>query len=977
MKKRKRLLKGIMLLLVISCMLPITVKAVGTGQPTRIGKLELGETAEKNESEGWDWRPDADGGGTLTLTDCYIQSDELLTLYFNNITQKHTVTIVLKGENIIETTSQKYGGMINSNYDNNGSADIVIREEGTGSLEVRTSTPITTGSSPHGFTVRNFTIESGSVYSNVEICLLTDEFLMQGGLLKVCTPERIDDVFGIVSVKGPINIEGGTVDITAGHIGIITNGENGAGWSVNISGGDVRIKARQSCIQMQNRRGLPESRVINITGGTFTGESDITGLYADNINIVKEGVHAPVVTINAPGDASNPNIKALHAIKELAISDSIVAADTIYNYDASSTENSIVFQGKSGQVYGNVTLDADSEIPEGCILTIPEDSTLTIPGDVRFNIPESAAFVNNGMLVLPENGENISCTGTGLIKKGDELYNSDFARLYSVIVETADGEITNYYKEGDLVELKPETAPKGMVFKEWKVTPDTVVITDNQFAMPAGAVTVIPIYEDISYEIEVSANPEEGGTVTGNGKVKEGDFVTVTAQANSGYVFTGWTEEGQEVSTDAEYTFTVSADRILTACFEKIPEVIFHEIEVSANPKEGGTVTGGGKVNEGDSVTVTAQVNSGYVFTGWTEEGQEVSTDAEYTFTVSADRTLTACFKKKIPENAPGKMIQVENTVRMVADVKLPAGWSFDGDSAKKTIPAGKSVTATAVYAAEDAKDYYTTSIDIDIKRAACEEAATVIYTGTGEQAPNCTTDGIGHTECKLCGDIVGKAVKVPAAGHIAGETVVTKAATDKDGSITSYCTVCNTLISETAINSVGNVYLNRTTGVYSGKIHNPSAAVKDSKGNELKQGADYIVIYPKDMKNVGIYSVKVTFLGNYEGTVDLDYTITPKGTSISKLKAKKKGFSVKWKKQISQTTGYEIQYSTSKKFTKKTTKSVTVKKNKTTSKSVSKKKANKKYYVRIRTYKTVRVNGKNIKLTSGWSKAKTVKTRK
>ena len=82
----------------------------------------------------------------------------------------------------------------------------------------------------------------------------------------------------------------------------------------------------------------------------------------------------------------------------------------------------------------------------------------------------------------------------------------------------------------------------------------------------------------------------------------------------------------------------------------------------------------------------------------------------------------------------------------------------------------------------------------------------------------------------------------------------------------------------------------------------------------------------------------------------------------------------MKWNKQTTQTTGYQIQYSTSSKF--KGAKTVAVSKNKTTSTTVSKLLAKKKYYVRIRTYKTVKVNGKSTKLYSSWSKAKTVKVK-
>lgn len=99
---------------------------------------------------------------------------------------------------------------------------------------------------------------------------------------------------------------------------------------------------------------------------------------------------------------------------------------------------------------------------------------------------------------------------------------------------------------------------------------------------------------------------------------------------------------------------------------------------------------------------------------------------------------------------------------------------------------------------------------------------------------------------------------------------------------------------------------------------------------------------------------------------------IVPATTSKDGYTAAKKGFKVTWKKQTSQTSGYEIQYSTDKNF-KKAVKAVTIGKNKTTSKSITKLAAKKKYYVRIRTYKLV---GKT-KYYSDWSKISNVTTKK
>lgn len=98
--------------------------------------------------------------------------------------------------------------------------------------------------------------------------------------------------------------------------------------------------------------------------------------------------------------------------------------------------------------------------------------------------------------------------------------------------------------------------------------------------------------------------------------------------------------------------------------------------------------------------------------------------------------------------------------------------------------------------------------------------------------------------------------------------------------------------------------------------------------------------------------------------------TVKPKKTSIKKLSKGKKKFTVTWAK-VSGVKGYQIQYSSDKKF-KKNNKSVTVTKQKTTKATVKKLESKKKYYVRVRTYKTV--NGK--KIYSSWSKVKSVKTK-
>ena len=163
-------------------------------------------------------------------------------------------------------------------------------------------------------------------------------------------------------------------------------------------------------------------------------------------------------------------------------------------------------------------------------------------------------------------------------------------------------------------------------------------------------------------------------------------------------------------------------------------------------------------------------------------------------------------------------------------------------------------------------------------------------------------------------------------------------------------------------------IKLSYSKATYSGKAKKPAVKIT-YYGRALTKGKDYEIAY-KDNKNVGKAKVTVTGKGSYAGTKVKTFRIVPEGTSISKVTKGKKQFTVKWKKQSTQTTGYQIRYSTSSKFSK--AKTVTVKKNTAASKVVKKLKANKKYYVKVRTYKKIG----NSTYYSAWSSYKTVKTK-
>jgi hypothetical protein len=191
------------------------------------------------------------------------------------------------------------------------------------------------------------------------------------------------------------------------------------------------------------------------------------------------------------------------------------------------------------------------------------------------------------------------------------------------------------------------------------------------------------------------------------------------------------------------------------------------------------------------------------------------------------------------------------------------------------------------------------------------------------------------------------------------------------DGGKYQYCEYCDYYKDVETYYYPSSVTLAKTSYTYTGSAIKPAVTVKDRKKNVIDK-SNYTVKYSNNTK-VGKATVKITFKGSkYYGEMSTTFKINPKGTSISKVTAKSKGFTVTWKKQATQTTGYQIQYSTDKNF-KKNNKTVTVSKTGTTSKTISKLSAKKKYYIRVRTYKTV----SGTKYYSGWSKVSSITTKK
>lgn len=217
------------------------------------------------------------------------------------------------------------------------------------------------------------------------------------------------------------------------------------------------------------------------------------------------------------------------------------------------------------------------------------------------------------------------------------------------------------------------------------------------------------------------------------------------------------------------------------------------------------------------------------------------------------------------------------------------------------------------------------------------------------------------------------KKVDPCAKGHKLQE-IVTQATTNSNGKIITKCSVCDKVFSTKRIAKIEQMDLASDIYTYDGTVKTPQIIVKDSDGELLEQNKDYVVTYAEGRKKVGNYSITIKLKENYSGEVKKTFTIKPKSTNIFKVLSGKKKLTVKWKKQTKQTNGYQIQYSTSPKF--KGAKNIIISKNKRKSKTISKLKAKKKYYIRIRTYKKLKENGKSYNIYSSWSKIKTKKVK-
>ena len=261
--------------------------------------------------------------------------------------------------------------------------------------------------------------------------------------------------------------------------------------------------------------------------------------------------------------------------------------------------------------------------------------TLTATANVGFH------FVNwtkDGVVVTTNSSYSFTVTEDG-------SYVAHFDHDDCVITAAADptvgGTITGAgtYHYNQICTLSA-TANEGYSFGYW--SKDGVMVSNR----PAFSITVtenahyVAHFMIDNYYVTVTANPTNGGSVTGEGAYQYGETCTVTAFAANGYHFVRWTKNGTQVSTDIEYTFTVTEDANVVGYFA----LDQYQIEAVADPTNAGSITGTGSYSHGQTATLNATAHSGYAFVNWTKDGNVVSTNASYSFTVTESASYVAHF---------------------------------------------------------------------------------------------------------------------------------------------------------------------------------------------------------------------------------------------------------------------------------------------------------------------------------------------
>ncbi|MBM6779151.1 S-layer homology domain-containing protein [Collinsella tanakaei] len=410
-----------------------------------------------------------------------------------------------------------------------------------------------------------------------------------------------------LSIKGPGSLD---VEPKGSNSGITLCSSKNT--NLDIDGADVTASSpAQYGVYLISSTDASSTSTITVNNGSLTtGGNGNVGIYYYWSGTSNAGTSSLTVSGNAVVDTRNSKILTNNE-------------ETGVQVGAGGDGNGgIVFNGKNGTVYGDVTLQEDLEIGN--------DETLTVPDGSKLDCNEK--LTNNGTINVEDGG-----TVSGNLSDGTEVTTPSITaqptdqtvtkgQSATFTVEASAGSETPTYQwqqktaasGSDWTDISQETSAS------YTISSTTTSMSGNQYrcvVKSAGGVSVISQAATLTvetytppttYTIRADVTPAGSGSVSGGGNYTEGTSVTLTATNNPGYRFVGWVgQSGQSVSSDNPFTFVATSDSTLTAKFEQVYTVT---VNVSGN---GTAIADKNTAAAGETVTLTATPDSGYHFDGW------------------------------------------------------------------------------------------------------------------------------------------------------------------------------------------------------------------------------------------------------------------------------------------------------------------------------------------------------------------------
>ncbi len=310
-----------------------------------------------------------------------------------------------------------------------------------------------------------------------------------------------------------------------------------------------------------------------------------------------------------------------------------------------STANPYTFTVSSSQTYTAVFERSTFNISYG----VNNSNYGTATGSSSGSTITLTATANPGCVFLgwsTDSGESILTTANPytFTPTADGTYIAMF-RMYSATLRYDSNQGTASGTVSGTSYTFTATPNTGYAFVGWSTDGGSNIVSNaNPYTFtPTADATYTAMFTTLPYTITVQANNSSFGTVSGGGECNYNSIQTIRATPNPGYRFVRWELDGEQVSTNPNYSFIVKNEATYIAIFEPVSYII----TAQANDDDYGLVTGGGNYDYNESCVIEATANTGYTFIGWSTNGGSTitSTTNPLTIKVTSSATYTAVFE--------------------------------------------------------------------------------------------------------------------------------------------------------------------------------------------------------------------------------------------------------------------------------------------------------------------------------------------